>query len=84
MAYLPSTPRYRVEHHAGGAVALLGSLEGVSAHHTTLDPFVSVLLRRGQAGRVVLVDTATDAVVARRQVRPFRSKAGDRFRQFGD
>jgi hypothetical protein len=84
MASPPTAPRYRVEHRARGAVALLGVLEGVFPHHATLDPFVSYLLHRGQDGRVVLVDEATGAVVARRRVNPFRSKAGDRFRQLGD
>jgi hypothetical protein len=80
-----ATPaRYRVEHRTGDEIDLLGCLEGVSPHHATLDPFVSCLLRRGLGGELRLVDDATGAVVARRRVRPFRTKAGDRFRQLGD
>ena len=74
---------YRVEHRAGDRVRPLGELRGVPAHHATLDPFVSMLLRDGDGGEVVLVDTATGAVVARRRVRPFPAKPGDRFRPAG-
>jgi len=74
---------YRVEYRAEGTVRALGELRDVPAHHATLDPFVSMLLRDGDGGEVVLVDTATGAVVARRRVRPFPSKPGDRFRPAG-
>jgi hypothetical protein len=68
----------------GDAVSLLGCLEGVPAHHATLTPFVSVLIRRGLVGEVVLVDDATGAVAARRTLAPFGSEAGNRVCQFGD
>jgi hypothetical protein len=73
-------PTYRVEHRDGPRLRVLGELVGVPAHPATLDPFVSTLLRAGDGGELRLVDAATGAVVARRRVVPFRSKAGTRFR----
>jgi hypothetical protein len=81
---IAAMPTYRVEHREAGATRALGELSGVPARHATLEPFVSALLRDGADGEVHLVDAVTGAVVARRQVAPFRSKAGDRFRQLGD
>jgi hypothetical protein len=75
---------YRVEHRAGDEVVVLGYLEGVAPHHTILVPFVSTLLHHGAGGQLVLIDTATGAVVARRRVRPFGDKGGDPFRWSGN
>ena len=71
---------YRVEYRAEGTVRVLGELRDVPAHHATLTPFVSPLLRGGAEGQLLLVDVATNAVVARRTVQPYSAKAGDRFR----
>ena len=70
---------YRVEHRAAGTVRVLGELRDVPAHHATLAPFVSTILRAGGNGEVVLIEAATGAVVARRKVAPAR-KAGGRIR----
>jgi hypothetical protein len=80
----PTAPAYRVEHREGGTVSSLGRLKGVPAHHATLTAFVSGLLRAGCGGELVLVDDGTGAVVARRTVAPFRSKAEDRVRRLRD
>jgi hypothetical protein len=74
------TTRHRVEYHVRDTVRCLGHLWDVPPHHVTLDPFVSQLLLRGAEGQLQLIDEATGAVVARRTVRPFTSKARDRFR----
>jgi len=77
----PDRPRlYRVEHHEGNTIAVLGLLPDVAPHHRSLDPFLSALLRGGAEGQLRLVDEATGTVVARRRVAPFRSKAIDRIR----
>jgi len=70
---------YRVEHHERGTVHALGRLVGVAPHHTSLDPFVSALLREGIGGELFLVDETTGTIVARRRVRPFPAKPRDRF-----
>ena len=81
----PTAPAlaFRVEHREGARVRSLGRLERVPAHHTSLEPYVSALLRDGDGGELLLVDAGTGAVVARRRVAPFRSQAGDRFRRRG-
>lgn len=67
----PDAARFRVEHREGGASRPLGELAGVPAHHATLAPFVSALLREDPDadGEVVLVEVASQRVVARRRVR---------------
>ena len=81
----PPRRLYLVEHHDHGAIRRLGTLADVAPHHTSLEPFLGELLRRGATGEVCLVDVTTETVVARRKVRPFaRSKPWERFRQVGD
>lgn len=64
--------QYRVEHRdesrqpcRSTVVAAIGAAK---PQHRTLDPFVSLLIRQGRVGTVVLVDEATDQVVARRRI----------------
>jgi hypothetical protein len=71
--------RYCVEHREHGTTEELGHLDAPAPHPAALDPFVSVVLRRGQDGQLVLIDEATGREVLRRKVRPFDAKAGDRF-----
>ena len=73
--------RYCVEHREHGTTEELGHLDAAAPHPAALDPFVSVVLRRGQDGQLVLIDEATGREVLRRKVRPFDAKAGDRFTQ---
>jgi hypothetical protein len=72
---------YRVEHHHGDTICSLGYLMDTVPHHTSLEPYVSALLRSGLEGKLLLIDESTGAVVATRLVRPFRSKSSDRFRK---
>jgi hypothetical protein len=65
------TRAFRVEHRTGQRPpAVLARIRDVFAHHDTLTPYVSCLLReRGTEpvpGELVLVDEATDEIVARR------------------
>ncbi len=60
---------YRVEHRTGGRVSTLGRLDGCPRHHATLVPYASQLRLAGRAdGELVLVEDATDHVVARRHL----------------
>ncbi len=70
-----SLPAYRIEHRVGHRVITdLGLLEGACQHHTALAPFASALRLAGvTAGTVVLLETISGQVVARRAVAP----AGD-------
>jgi hypothetical protein len=61
---------FRVEHRDRGERRVLGRVEGVFPHHTALAPYVARLLLDGASGEVVLVDEATEAVAARRILRP--------------
>jgi hypothetical protein len=64
--------RFRVEHRDGRVpgVRVLGRVVGVPAHHQSLVPFVSQLLREaaGASGEVALVDETTNVTVARRHL----------------
>ena len=68
----PVMARYRVEHRGphGGVLGVLGAPSpGAPAHHRTLDPFAARLRLEGRTGGVlVLVETVSGAVVARRRV----------------
>jgi CheY-like chemotaxis protein len=55
----------RVEHAAGGRVAVLARLEAAAAHHATLAPFAARLRAEGAAGELRLVEEASGRVVAR-------------------
>jgi hypothetical protein len=64
---------YRVEHRIEGASGVvLAIIENVFAHHDTLTQYVSRLLNeQGDeplSGELVLVDNATDQVLARRDL----------------
>jgi len=74
---------FRVEHHHDGKAQVLGLITEVAAHHATLVPYVSALVRTGETGEVRLVDVETGAVVARRRIaphgpRPFRARRDER------
>jgi hypothetical protein len=71
--------RFRVEYRGAGRTDVIGWMVGAFPHHSTLDPFVSRLLRDGADGEVCLVDDDADTVVAHRGIRPYRSKSVDRF-----
>jgi hypothetical protein len=64
----PTTARYRVEHHQGHRITVLGWLTTGHPHHSTLDPYVSQLVRDGAEGLVLLVDLGSEVPVARRTV----------------
>src|SRR5688500_14875944 len=62
---------FRIEHRTSGASAtVLARVHGVFAHHDALTPYAARLLRQNDPqftrGELVLVDDATDQVVARR------------------
>jgi hypothetical protein len=61
---------YRVELHRDGEVILLGRMMEARAHFRTLDPFLSQLTREGAHGWLLLVDEATNEIVARRHIEP--------------
>ncbi len=64
-------PMYRVEHWLNHRVTDLGVLDGASGHHAALAPFTSFLRLRGRVeGEVVLIEAASNRVVARRAVAP--------------
>jgi hypothetical protein len=67
-------PKYRVEHHDGRGVQMLGVVTDGAPHPSTLDLYLGRLLRAGAEGQLVLIDEASGRVVARRQVRPFRGR----------
>jgi len=47
----PTRPTvYRVEHHKGNTIAVLGLLPDVAPHHRSLDPFLSALVRARSGG----------------------------------
>jgi hypothetical protein len=75
---------FRVDHRDGDGVRAIAAVADVAPHHASLEPYVSALLREGTDGELLLVDAETGAIVVRRKVAPFRSKAGDRFRPLGD
>ncbi|HEY7033813.1 MAG TPA: hypothetical protein VH482_20925 [Thermomicrobiales bacterium] len=56
--------RYRVEHRESDRTRVLAIVTDVFPHRTTLVPYASRLLREGMSGQVVLLDDASDAVVA--------------------
>jgi hypothetical protein len=78
----PTATRYRVEYHEGSTVHCLGSDLDAAPHHSSLEPFIIHLLRQGMDGMLHLIDETTEELIARRRIRPFPSKARDRFRQF--
>ena len=80
----PDPPRlFRVDHRDGDGTRAIGAVADVAAHHASLEPYVSTLLRDGADGELLLVDAVTGSVVARRAVRPYQSKPGDSFRSSG-
>lgn len=65
---------FRVEHRCAGIdTVVLARIRNVFAHHDTLTQYVSRLLNEcgsaQLAGELVLVDDATEAVLARRDLR---------------
>ena len=74
--------RYRVEHHDGSHTAVLGQLEGVALHPSSLDAYVSRLLHEGSTGWVVLVSETSGRIAARRRIhtngRPARTSPRQR------
>jgi len=79
----PDTARYRVEHHHDRGVTILGWLASGRPHHSTLDPYVSRLVRDGTEGLVVLVDLASGTRAAQRVVRMPRPSSRPPARQRG-
>jgi hypothetical protein len=49
---------------------VLDRVEGVFPQFRTLDPYASRLIQEGEQGELLLVDEATDKVVARKLVKP--------------
>jgi hypothetical protein len=73
-AGMTATPSgtYRIEHRERGRVTLIAQVTGVPPHFRSLDLYVSRLLQQGAHGELRMVDTTTGAIVARRQIRPFK------------
>jgi hypothetical protein len=73
-SHVNTTRVFRVEHRGiGTETIVLARIRNVFAHHDTLTQFVSRLLNEcgtgSLAGELVLVDDATEAVLARRDLR---------------
>jgi hypothetical protein len=61
--------KFRVELRDHGKVRVLGYITDTHAHHSALEVFLPKLLHEGATGWCVMVDEATDIVIARRRVR---------------
>ena len=61
--------RFRIEHRDQGKTRVLGHLSDVYPHHSALEVFIPMLLAEGQTGWAVMIDEATETVVARRRIR---------------
>lgn len=62
-------PAYRIEHHRGDDPRLiLAFCDDARRPQTTLAPYAERLLEEGETGAVVLIDQATEEVVARRHL----------------
>jgi hypothetical protein len=73
-SHVNTTRVFRVEHRGIGAeTVVLAKIRNVFAHHDTLTQYVSRLLNEcgsaSLAGELVLIDDATEAVLARRDLR---------------
>ena len=73
-SHVNTTRVFRVEHRGiGSETVVLAKIRNVFAHHDTLTQYVSRLLNEcgstPLAGELVLVDDATEAVLARRDLR---------------
>jgi hypothetical protein len=60
---------FRVEHRDQGDTHALGRIDYRFAHFSALDPFLAHM-PRWAAGEVVLIDEATEEIVARRHLLP--------------
>ena len=49
---------------------ILDRVEGVFPQFRTLDPYASRLIQEGEQGELLLIDEATDQIVARKLVKP--------------
>jgi hypothetical protein len=72
-SHVNTTRVFRVEHRGIGAeTVVLATIRNVFAHHDTLTQYVSRLLNESGsaplAGELVLVDDATEVVLARRDL----------------
>ncbi len=65
-------PRYRVEHHANGTVAVLGYSDEWAM--TALAPYAIDLLAQHETGHLVLIEQGSDRVVDRRSLWPEASE----------
>ena len=64
-----SFPAYRIEHHRGDdARLILGFCDAAPSPQLTLARWAAQLLADGETGQVVLIDQATEAIVARRNL----------------
>jgi|SRR5690348_9802168 hypothetical protein len=71
----PTTPSYRIEHHRRpDASVLLGFCDKADRPQLALAPYAEQLLKRGETGEVVLIDQATEEIIAVRHLVhwPFR------------
>jgi hypothetical protein len=60
-------PAYRIEHQrSGDARRILAFRENARRPQMVLTPYADWLLAEGEIGKVVLVDQATEEIVARR------------------
>lgn len=62
---------FRVEWHRNGDIVQLGVLTNARRHFRALDPYHSQLARDGQEGWLMLIDDATNEIVARRRLQPY-------------
>lgn len=60
---------YRVELRTD-QTRILDRVEGVFPQFRTLDPYASRLIQEGEEGELLLIDEATNKIVARKLVKP--------------
>ena len=60
---------YRVELRTD-QTRILDRVKGVFPQFRTLDPYASRLIQEGEQGELLLIDEATDQIVARKLVKP--------------
>jgi hypothetical protein len=71
-----SWPVYRIEHHRPAAApAILGYCHRAERPPLTLGPYAARLLDQGETGEVVLINQATETIIAVRSLirLPFRA-----------
>ena len=65
---MTTQPRYRIEHHASGTIAVLGVTDDWAL--TALAPYAIDLLAQHATGQLLLIDQASGRIVDRRSLWP--------------